>query len=125
LLVPQASTSGGHGCGRRGTKPKFFFRGLNLMICCLYCTEPIQPGQILNGQTHIECLYRSVGGSVAHLSKRCSCYVAGSIEGDPKGYTLRQGSIAAWWFNIGSREPAGGTAVTAAAPNPKDLKGAE
>jgi hypothetical protein len=39
---------------------------------------------------HRECGIRTVMGSMAHLEKRCSCYVPGSIEGDDPGLTKRE-----------------------------------
>jgi hypothetical protein len=44
---------------------------------------------------HVECVYRAVAGSVAHIEQRCSCYVPGSTEGDPPGLTKRQAAKAA------------------------------
>jgi hypothetical protein len=66
---------------------------------CAYCGEPI--GDIIRRVAtpqpmHRECLFRGVAGSVAHIERRCGCYVPGSIEGDPPGMTLRQGAIAAF-----------------------------
>jgi hypothetical protein len=36
-----------------------------------------------------------VVGSVAHLERRCSCYVPGATEGDPDGLTRRAAAEAA------------------------------
>jgi len=44
---------------------------------------------------HGECLLRQVVGSVAHLEKRCGCFVAGSTAGDPEGMTPREAAKAA------------------------------
>jgi hypothetical protein len=44
---------------------------------------------------HRECGFRQVGGSVAHLSGFCSCFVPGSNAGDPPGMTKRQAARAA------------------------------
>lgn len=63
---------------------------------CAWCEEPIEAtdkatvGQ--NFVTHAECMARSVLGSLAHLKKTCSCYVAGSTESDPPELTKRQGA---------------------------------
>jgi hypothetical protein len=43
-------------------------------------------------------LFRAVAGSVAHLERRCGCFVAGSTEGDPPGMTKRQAALAAWAY---------------------------
>jgi hypothetical protein len=68
---------------------------------CLYCGEEVFPGEgssrvvtSLKDEMHAECLFRSVAGSVAHIQKRCSCYVKGSSESDDPGLTLRQGAKA-------------------------------
>lgn len=44
---------------------------------------------------HENCNFRSIVGSVAHIEKRCSCFVAGSTEGDPEGMTKREAANAA------------------------------
>jgi hypothetical protein len=44
---------------------------------------------------HMECVFRSICGSVAHVERRCGCFVKGSEEGDPPGMTLRQAAVAA------------------------------
>lgn len=76
---------------------------------CGYCDEPIRAGEdgwILDGGTvlHLECLLRSIVGSVAHQEKRCSCYggsgdsesgYGGSGDDREDGMTLRQGARAA------------------------------
>jgi hypothetical protein len=69
---------------------------------CLYCGEEVLPDEgnpniktDLRYKMHAECLFRSVAGSVAHIQKRCSCYVEGSSESDDPGLTLRQGASAA------------------------------
>jgi hypothetical protein len=64
------------------------------MPVCGYCEEPLEGGRII-GNTHQECAMRTVVGSVAHIEKRCSCYVPGSEEGDPPGMTLREAARAA------------------------------
>jgi hypothetical protein len=71
---------------------------------CAHCSEPIQADDTgvvySNGPAaHKNCFLRGVLGSVAHIEKRCSCYVSGSTEGDPPGLTARQGAdaaVAAW-----------------------------
>jgi len=77
---------------------------------CGWCAEPIEddgagdgltdstcsgdkaPG--VNGNLHRECLMRMVLGSVAHIQKRCHCYVPGSEENDDPSLTLRQAAKA-------------------------------
>jgi hypothetical protein len=71
---------------------------------CAHCLEKIEEGDsgvvYANGPAaHRNCFLRGVLGSVAHIEKRCSCYVRGSIEGDPAGMTARQSAdaaVAAW-----------------------------
>ena len=74
---------------------------------CAYCEEPVIEGEsgylvpyvgegaVTQVAYHVECLLRSTLGSVAHLERRCSCYVPGAEEGDPPGMTRRQGAKAA------------------------------
>ena len=35
-------------------------------------------------------------GSVAHIQKKCSCYIKGSKENDPEGMSLRQAAHVAF-----------------------------
>lgn len=67
---------------------------------CPWCVEPIAPNdnihRMASGQPwHMECFARSVLGSVAHLRRRCDCYIPGSTEGDPPGLTTREAALAA------------------------------
>jgi hypothetical protein len=67
---------------------------------CEYCQEPLEADELDHGavkamRMHKACMFRAVGGSVAHLERRCDCYVPGSTEGDPPGMTLRQAAQAA------------------------------
>ncbi len=67
-------------------------------MICVYCNEEILPGERADNKGsdfHPECLFRAVAGSVAHLQRRCSCFVPGSREGDPPGLTRRQAAAAA------------------------------
>jgi hypothetical protein len=62
---------------------------------CSHCDEPIVNGDsgivYSNGPVaHRNCFLRQSIGSVAHLRKRCSCYVPGSTEFDPPNMTRRQ-----------------------------------
>lgn len=59
---------------------------------CQYCGEPLEAGETMG---HQECRFRMVGGSVAHIERRCSCYVPGADETDPPGMSLREGARAA------------------------------
>lgn len=74
-------------------------------MICLHCGETVHTKErqfILNGTYHYACAFRLGAGSVAHIEKRCSCYVPGSNEGDPPGMTLRQAAQAALdaWVRI-------------------------
>lgn len=66
---------------------------------CVYCDEPVAGGEQHDhfpGQPmHIECGFRSLVGSVAHLLRRCSCFQLGSTMGDPPGMTKREAAKAA------------------------------
>ena len=73
---------------------------MTLERTCPMCEEPIWPGETFveemgGNRLHKVCLLRSVVGSVAHQERRCSCYVAGSEEGDPEGMTRKQAAEAA------------------------------
>lgn len=66
---------------------------------CEWCEEPIEADDAYispswpNGPVyHHTCLVRSIVGSVAHLERRCHCFVRGSVEDDPPGMTRRQGA---------------------------------
>jgi len=61
---------------------------------CGWCAEPIEDDGTGDG-LHRECLIRMVLGSVAHLQKRCHCYVPGSEENDDPSLTLREAARAA------------------------------
>jgi len=67
-------------------------------MLCGFCNERIEPGQrapVSGSDFHHECHLRLVIGSVAHIERRCGCYVPGSIEGDPAHMTPRQAARAA------------------------------
>ena len=73
---------------------------------CLRCGEVVYEDEdrrsILDGMTgrrrwqHFECAMRMAIGSVAHVEGRCSCFVAGSEEGDAPDLSRRQAARAAW-----------------------------
>jgi hypothetical protein len=68
---------------------------------CLHCDEPIAEGDygvvipLVDGNAtipipeHYACFMRRIIGSIAHLTRRCSCYVPGADEGDPPGLSKR------------------------------------
>lgn len=74
---------------------------------CLRCGEPVLPdepqegGYLLTPERHVPivqhraCAVRAVIGSVAHLERRCSCYIPGADEGDPPGLSKREAAEAA------------------------------
>lgn len=64
---------------------------------CLHCGERIEPGQRFPSDVplHFVCGVRGIVGSVAHIERRCGCYIEGSHESDPPHMTLRQAAIAA------------------------------
>ena len=69
------------------------------MASCFYCGEEVLPGEdsgrVGNAPSHLECSFRAVAGSVAHIERRCSCFIPGSEEGDPPGMTRREAAKAA------------------------------
>jgi hypothetical protein len=66
---------------------------------CGFCGEPVEPGEqnpnIVSADLHDDCAIRMVIGSVAHLEKRCSCFIPDSDANDPPGMTLREAAHAA------------------------------
>ena len=79
---------------------------------CFRCEEPILAGESArfygSGESvHYECYLRPVIGSVAHIEKRCQCFVPGSQCGDDPTLTRRQAAqaaVAAWKKKEGIRE---------------------
>jgi hypothetical protein len=67
---------------------------------CQHCQEEIGPdddGIVVDGACtalgsiyHRACFMWTVIGSVAHIEKRCSCFVPGSTDCDPPGLTKRE-----------------------------------
>lgn len=74
---------------------------LELPAPCLRCGEVVLPGEQvqyysnLPDPVHHACFMRPITGSVAHLEKRCSCYIEGAQEGDDPSLTRRQAAQAA------------------------------
>jgi hypothetical protein len=69
-------------------------------MICQHCEEPIrsceQYQRYMNGPVeHIECFRRRIYGSVAHIMRRCSCYVPGASENDDPRLTKREAARAA------------------------------
>ncbi|HET7909680.1 MAG TPA: hypothetical protein VFL19_03140 [Nitrospira sp.] len=66
---------------------------------CPWCDEPVteadQQNDLCGQLTHAECLFRSIMGSVAHIERRCSCYVDDAPEHDPPGMSRREAAKAA------------------------------
>ncbi len=66
---------------------------------CAWCGELVEPGEqsaaFSREPMHRECGFRAVMGSVAHIERRCSCFVPGSEETDPPGLSLREAARAA------------------------------
>jgi hypothetical protein len=69
------------------------------MTRCGWCDEEIETDEDFAVAMHKECALRSVLGSVAHIERRCSCYVDGATETDPPEMTRREAAkaaLAAW-----------------------------
>jgi hypothetical protein len=69
-------------------------------LVCVHCDEPIFAHEnferYANGPVaHSECFARRVIGSVAHIERRCSCYVPGAACTDPPEMTGRVAARAA------------------------------
>ncbi|HEY7233875.1 MAG TPA: hypothetical protein VH539_06975 [Gemmatimonadaceae bacterium] len=75
-------------------------------VACFHCDELIVDGDdgfaipsFAHNEgiiyLHRECQLRGVLGSVSHIQKLCSCYVPGSLCGDPEGMTRREAARAA------------------------------
>jgi hypothetical protein len=77
---------------------------------CLYCNDPILPGEKrvpvnFDDVLHRECHIRMLVGSVGHLMKTCSCY--GGNEEDPPDMTKHEAAHAAtflYWILTASKE---------------------
>lgn len=67
-------------------------------LTCGHCHEPIRAGESAEVlmPLHIECAARLAIGSLAHVLRRCSCYIPGATEGDPPGVSKRNAARAAF-----------------------------
>jgi hypothetical protein len=69
-------------------------------MSCQLCGEPIlEHERVEQPDFHRECAFRAVAGSVAHIERRCSCFVRGSDESDPPGVSKREAArmaLEAW-----------------------------
>jgi hypothetical protein len=60
---------------------------------CLHCKEPVldlDQRAPVDPPMHYECGLRLAVGSIAHLDKRCDCFIPGSEKGDPSYLSIRQ-----------------------------------
>lgn len=68
------------------------------MTTCLYCDEPVLPGDpvapLSNVTAHWECGLRSVVGGLNHLNGLCTC-CGGTLLPDPEGMTRREAAKVA------------------------------
>lgn len=78
---------------------------------CVFCDELITYADAREDfadgrRAHRNCALRQVIGSVAHLEKRCSCYVKGSEAGDPPEMSRREAADAAaqLWLSMQKKE---------------------
>ena len=97
------------------------------MSLCYWCDEPVtaldEQHPSYRQSMHFACGFRAVAGSVAHILKRCGCYVLGSVENDDPNLTKRQAAEAALtaWREIEGNQ-------NEAAPNssePRDRSGGQ
>ena len=76
---------------------------------CDWCGERLSPASmvaipLIGGDKptvhyHRECHMRQITGSLAHIERRCGCYVPGATDTDPPEMTKRQAAkaaVAAW-----------------------------
>lgn len=64
-------------------------------MICIICSEEIKAHEVIpdaEGKAHHECLFRSVAGSVAHQTGKCSCY--GGVGEDDPNLTVRENAKA-------------------------------
>ena len=80
---------------------------------CLFCDEPVRitdGAELVNTPegpkpAHPECNFRAIMGSVAHIEKRCGCFVKGSEETDPVEMSRRDAAKAAVAAYYSKRRP--------------------
>lgn len=88
---------------------------MKLVDRCFYCDEKVTPEDLPETvntpdgprPAHAECNFRAIMGSVAHIEKRCSCFVPGSLEHDPPGLTCREAAkaaVVAWHASHGRNQ---------------------
>jgi hypothetical protein len=70
---------------------------------CAWCEEVVEPKDqhpaFCSQPMHLACGFRVVAGSVAHIEKRCGCFVPGSDENDPPKMSKREAAeyaLAVW-----------------------------
>jgi hypothetical protein len=65
---------------------------------CQWCDEPVSPAEqhpSYREPVHFACGMRMIVGSLAHVERRCSCFVPGATDTDPEHMSRRQGAEAA------------------------------
>lgn len=69
----------------------------NLPMNCEWCAEPVLEHErtISHIVAHPECHFRLFGGSLAHVVRRCSCFVDGSPYTDPPRLSKRAAAALA------------------------------
>lgn len=74
---------------------------------CFHCGEGVDDGDrhtAFAEPIHCACAIRLVVGSVAHVERRCGCYVPGSTLGDPPGLTIREAArLAMMAYDVSQR----------------------
>jgi hypothetical protein len=68
------------------------------MTICGWCDEEVLAHErqaFCETPMHWECAVRSIIGSVAHIERRCGCYVPGSDAGDDPRLTRREAACRA------------------------------
>ena len=70
---------------------------------CLHCKEVIAPGEksvpVNNGKEamHVECIFRSVAGSVTHVRRECAAFGGRKdCHASEEGLTKREAARAAY-----------------------------
>jgi hypothetical protein len=70
---------------------------------CQWCDEAIELDEACDRfhmlPMHVECCFRSIMGSVAHIEGRCGCVIEGASETDPPDMSRREAAkaaLAAW-----------------------------